>query len=57
MKVTVVVSLGLNGCRREATIEIADGTPEAEVEDIARDAMFEMIEWTHYPAEEKVKKG
>ena len=46
MKVEVIVSLNLVGCERRTTIEVEEGTPDAEIEEVAKDAMFEMIEWT-----------
>jgi len=43
--ITVYVELGLVGCRRESTIEVDDDAMDDEIEEMARDEMFNMIEW------------
>ncbi|MFA5952267.1 MAG: hypothetical protein WC807_18520 [Hyphomicrobium sp.] len=42
---TGYVSVGLVGCKRTFEFEIEDDASEQEVEDAARDAMFQTIEW------------
>lgn len=45
MKIKIHVSIGLVGCRREATIDVEDDATEDEIDEIAQEAMFEMISW------------
>lgn len=45
MKIEVSVSLGLVGCKVKQVIEIEETHTEEEVENIAREIMFSMIEW------------
>lgn len=51
-KLVVYVSLGLVGCKQSCEIEVDDDTSETEVEEIAKEAMFELIEWGYVPAAE-----
>lgn len=51
--ITVHVSTGMQGSDREVEIEVDDDTPDDEIEELARDAMFEMIEWTWRKTKEK----
>lgn len=44
--VEVHVSVGLVGCDRTGTFQVEGATTEDEIEELARDAMFEMIEWS-----------
>lgn len=37
--------MGLVGCKRSTTIEVDDDASDEEIEDQAREALFEMIEW------------
>lgn len=43
--IRVTVSLGLVGCRRSETIEVEDDCSEDEIEEMARDTMYSLIEW------------
>lgn len=52
-RIEVHVSVGLVGCRRKATIEVEDDCTDEEIEELAREALFEMIEWGWRPAEER----
>ncbi len=45
MKITVYVSIGLVGCRREATIEVDDDATEEDIEEEAQEAMLQMVQW------------
>lgn len=47
MKIKVIVSIGLVGCRREAIIDVPDeeAGDDETVEEYARDEMFNMVEW------------
>jgi hypothetical protein len=49
---TVTVSVGLVGCRREVSIEIDDDLPEDGIESIAEDLKNSVVEWT-YRVDEK----
>jgi len=46
MKMIVHVSIGLAGADRDAEIEVEDGSTNEEIEELAREAMFEMVEWS-----------
>lgn len=41
------VSTGIVGSSMEFTFEIDDDATDAEIEDAARDAMFECIDWNY----------
>ena len=43
------VSVGLVGCRVEFEFDIEEDASEQDIEDMARDAMFEHIEWGFDP--------
>jgi hypothetical protein len=45
-KLIVKVSIGLVGCTRTEEVEVEDWTTEAECEEIAKEVMFEMVEWS-----------
>lgn len=45
MQIRVYVQLGLVGCKRETTIEVEDDSSPEDIEEQARDAMLELIEW------------
>ena len=45
MKITVHVRMGLVGCERKSTIDVEDDLSEDDLEEIAREEMFDMIEW------------
>lgn len=51
--IKVSVSLGLVGCRKESTIEVEDDCDRDEIEQMAREEMFTMIEWGWSPFDEK----
>jgi len=64
MMVKVYVSLDLVGCKQETEIEVEDDCSEKEIEveddcsekeieEMARDAMYEMIEWGYEKADPK----
>lgn len=42
---TVYVSVGLVGCKRECQIEVEDDSTDEEIEEAAREALWTMIEW------------
>lgn len=46
--IEVIVSMGLVGCRRTTTIEVEEDLSDEEIEEQARDAMFEseLISWS-----------
>lgn len=43
--VEVYVSLGLVGCNRTATIEVEDDETDDAIEEMAREEMFNLINW------------
>lgn len=45
MKIIVTVSMGLVGCKKESEIEVDDDLGDDDIEEIAREEMFTMIEW------------
>jgi hypothetical protein len=45
MKITLHVSIGLSGCTRTKTFEVADDCSDDEIDEIAREAMFELVQW------------
>ncbi len=56
--IEITVTMGLQGCKRTNTIEIEDGTSDDEIEEIAQEAMFELISWSWHdigPAKPKRK--
>lgn len=46
MKVEVIVSTGKVGSERRAEIEVDDEATDDAIEEVAKEAMFELIEWT-----------
>ena len=44
-RIKVYVTIGLVGCRREVELDIEDDMTDDEIEELARDTMFEIIEW------------
>lgn len=42
---TVNVSMGRVGCHKEESFEVEADCSEKELEEIAKEAMFSMIEW------------
>jgi hypothetical protein len=51
-EIKVYVAMGLVGCRRERTITVDADMTDDEIEDVARDTMFDIIEWGWCPVEE-----
>jgi hypothetical protein len=51
-KIRVYVSTGLVGSKRSMDIEVPDDADADTIEDMARDAMFEMIDWGWNPTDE-----
>lgn len=47
---TGYVSIGLVGCKREFAFEVESSSTEQEIEDAAREAMFDVIEWNYAAA-------
>lgn len=47
--IKVSVSLGLVGCTKRSTIEVDDECDDITIEEIAREEMFNMIEWGWEP--------
>ncbi len=45
MRIKVWVALNLVGCERRGEIEVEDDFSEEEIEEAARDWMYEHIEW------------
>lgn len=45
MKLKVGCSINLVGCERTIVIDITDDLTEKEIEDVARDAAFELFDW------------
>ena len=54
--IEVTVSLGLVGCVRTGTIEVEDDASEDEIEETARDALFELITWSWREVELRKRK-
>jgi hypothetical protein len=48
---TGYVSIGLVGCKREFAFEIEEDATEQEIEEAAKEAMFENIEWNYEASE------
>lgn len=46
--------MGLNGCRMEFEFEVEDGATEQEIEEMARCAAFECIEWGFEEVEQEM---
>lgn len=44
-EIEVSIHIGLVGCNRTTTFEIGDDATPDEIEEQAREAMFEMLEW------------
>lgn len=44
-RLTVSVSIGLVGCKRERTIEVEDDLSDDDLDAIALDVMYELVEW------------
>lgn len=44
--IEIHVSIGLVGCRRTTTIEVEDDATDDEIEEVARESMFELVEWS-----------
>lgn len=45
MKIEVHLSIGLVGCRRKITFEVEDDCTDEQIDEIAREAIFELVEW------------
>lgn len=45
MKIRITVSTNKVGSEKVRTIEVDDDTLEDDIEEIAKDAMFDMISW------------
>ena len=43
--ITVYVSIGLVGCKRECKIEVDDDATPDEIEEAAQEALWSLIEW------------
>ncbi len=54
-KIMVSVSTKKVGSTCDCELEFEDDATEAEIEEAARDAMFDMIEWNWCPAAEYVR--
>ena len=52
-KITVYVTLGLVGCKKEETIEVEADMSEEEIDEYTREVMFNMMEWGWYEAEQE----
>lgn len=46
MRIKVHVTTGLVGSDRECEIEVEDDATDDQIEEQAREAMFDLIEWT-----------
>lgn len=44
-KIKGYVSLSLQGCKKEFEFEVEDDTGESDIEDMAKEEMFNLIEW------------
>ena len=44
-KIQVSVSTRKVGSKTETTIDVDDDAPESEIDEMAREAMFELINW------------
>ena len=56
-KIIVSVSTGYVGCRKETEMEVDDSVTDDEIDEQAREVMFEMIEWNWRDAEEAKAKA
>jgi hypothetical protein len=45
MKIEVYVALNLVGCERRGTIEVDDDATDEEIEEMARDWLWDHIDW------------
>lgn len=47
MKIKITVSIGLVGCRREKVIEVDDDMTDEEIDEYAKEVMFEseLVSW------------
>ncbi len=52
-QITVYLNVGLSGCKRTETLEVDDDLSDEEIEEVARDVMFNMMEWGWYEGPEK----
>ncbi len=52
-RITVTVRTNKVGSKCETWIEVEDDAEDAEIEELARDAMYEMIEWNWRKDDEK----
>lgn len=50
--IEVTVTMGLVGCRQQTTFEIEDDASDDDIEEAAREAMFELIQWTWRPSQQ-----
>lgn len=50
-KIRVYVSTGIVGSKRTDEIEVPDDADEDTIDEMARDMMFEMIDWGWCPLE------
>ena len=48
-RIRVHVSNGYVGCRRETFIDVEEDLTDRDIDDSAREALFEMIEWGWEP--------
>lgn len=56
MKIKVIVSIGLVGRRREIEFDVDDDSTDDELEEIAKEAMFEVVQWHWERSEGKPAK-
>lgn len=51
-KIKVTVSTGYSGCGRDCEFAVEDDVTDEEVDEIALERLFEMIEWSWYESNE-----
>jgi len=56
MKIKVHVTTGLVGADRECEIEVDDDATDDQIEEQAREAMFELIEWAWWRVDKLTSK-
>lgn len=55
MKIKIKLSIGLAGCTREKVIDIEDDCTNEEIDEMAQEAVHEMISWHWVRVEPKGK--
>lgn len=51
--IRVTVSMGLVGCKRHGDFEIEDDATDDEIDEVAKEVLFNLIEWNWVDAKAK----